>query len=71
MSHPGVVVVVVADSGLPQDTQDEKSDDSCVCGWLQWSRDEMVQMITDDKTAERKRKKKEDDENLGVSQNVT
>jgi hypothetical protein len=30
----------------------------------------MVQMITDDKTAERKRKK-EDDENLGVSQNVT
>ncbi len=68
MSHPGVVVVVVADSGLPQDTQDEKSDDSCV--WLQWSRDEMVQMITDDKTAERKRKK-EDDENLGVSQNVT
>jgi hypothetical protein len=33
MSHPGVVVVVVvADSGLPQDTQDEKSDDSCV--WL-------------------------------------
>lgn len=67
MSHPGVVVVVVADSGLPQDTQDEKSDDSCVCGWLQWSRDEMVQMITDDKTAERKRKKKKMMRILGLA----